>query len=283
MKKILQSPYPVLVLSWKMPLFYGLFVSLFLLFFKPFGLFKFDFESMVRISSGYGLVTFLIMCVNQFALPYFYSTIFLEKNWTVFREIIWVFWNVIIIAVFNYYYSIYIFDLEHYASLFFYFLMYTLLTSIIPVSVTILLLHNWKLKKNLRSAEEISRNLNTKMLEQKNDEKIVLYATNKKDFISTTVSDFLYIESIGNYNVIYWEEKGEVMHKKIRNTLKNMEDQLLGIHSIMRVHKAFIVNLDQIQEINGNAQGYQLTMRDEKIKIPVSRSYMKKFIAKMAI
>ena len=59
-----------------------------------------------------------------------------------------------------------------------------------------------------------------------------------------------------------------------------MEDQLLGIHSIMRVHKAFIVNLDQIQEINGNAQGYQLTMRDEKIKIPVSRSYMKKFIAK---
>ena len=70
------------------------------------------------------------------------------------------------------------------------------------------------MKKNLRSAEEISRNLNTKMLEQKNDEKIVLYATNKKDFISTTVSDFLYIESIGNYNVIYWEEKGEVMHKK---------------------------------------------------------------------
>jgi DNA-binding LytR/AlgR family response regulator len=161
--------------------------------------------------------------------------------------------------------------------------MYTLLTSIIPVSVTILLLHNWKLKKNLRSAEEISRNLNTKMLEQKNDEKIVLYATNKKDFISTTVSDFLYIESVGNYNVIYWGEKGEVMHKKIRNTLKNMEDQLLGIHSIMRVHKAFIVNLDQIQEINGNAQGYQLTMGDEKIKIPVSRTYMKKFIAKMAI
>jgi DNA-binding LytR/AlgR family response regulator len=51
----------------------------------------------------------------------------------------------------------------------------------------------------------------------------------------------------------------------------------------MRVHKAFIVNLDQIQEINGNAQGYQLTMGDEKIKIPVSRTYMKKFIAKMAI
>lgn len=73
------------------------------------------------------------------------------------------------------------------------------------------------------------------------------------------------------------------MHKKIRNTLKNMEDQLLDIHSIMRVHKAFIVNLDQIQEINGNAQGYQLTMGDEKIKIPVSRTYMKKFIAKMAI
>ena len=51
------------------------------------------------------------------------------------------------------------------------------------------------------------------MLEQKNDEKIVLYATNKKDFISTTVSDFLYrIRWKLQCNLLGRER--EVMHKK---------------------------------------------------------------------
>ena len=74
------------------------------------------------------------------------------------------------------------------------------------------------------------------------------------------LKDILFIESMENYVVIYTSTSKDVA--AIR--LKNMTGMLPG-RSFMQVHRSFIVNLSQVQAIEGN----QLIIREHKI--PVAR------------
>ena len=63
----------------------------------------------------------------------------------------------------------------------------------------------------------------------------------------------------------------------IRITLKELEEQLKPISSIFKTHRSYLVNLNAIQSISGNAQGYQLLLKNCSIIVPVSRSNISNF------
>jgi len=66
----------------------------------------------------------------------------------------------------------------------------------------------------------------------------------------------------------------KVGHKLLRSTIKQMEEQLKDHQSFIRCHRAYIVNMNQITNIEGNAQGYKLRLRKTDKDIPVSRTYI---------
>jgi DNA-binding LytR/AlgR family response regulator len=57
----------------------------------------------------------------------------------------------------------------------------------------------------------------------------------------------------------------------IRNSIREIEQQLAGITYFMRTHRAFIVNLGKVISKNGNSLGYQLKLEGSNHTIPVSR------------
>jgi DNA-binding LytR/AlgR family response regulator len=67
----------------------------------------------------------------------------------------------------------------------------------------------------------------------------------------------------------------------IRNSINNIEQQLARIPFIMRIHRAFIVNLKMIVSKRGNTLGYQLKINELDTEIPVSRNHTKTFDRKM--
>ena len=109
---------------------------------------------------------------------------------------------------------------------------------------------------------------------------MTLFASNRKDKVNLIISNLLFVESFCKYITIRWYENEMVNEKTIRNTLKDIEIQLKNFDSILRIHKSFLINLNQIKEVKGNAQGYKLVLNKGKNIVPVSRNFIKIFNTK---
>lgn len=95
-------------------------------------------------------------------------------------------------------------------------------------------------------------------------------STNEKIMLS--VFHLLYIEAVGNYvKVVHWLD-GQVRSDMLRATSKQMEDTLHTYPMIVRCHRAFIVNLGQVEHFVSKAGSMQLVMKHSHDTIPVSRS-----------
>ena len=92
------------------------------------------------------------------------------------------------------------------------------------------------------------------------------------EHVSLEISDLLYIEAVGNYVKVMQLHDGEVKTNMLRATMKQMEDTLQIYPMIVRCHRAFMVNLNQVEQISSNSRAMQLVMRHSHDAIPVSRS-----------
>lgn len=92
--------------------------------------------------------------------------------------------------------------------------------------------------------------------------------------VTLDIADLLYIEAVGNYVKVMQIHDGEVMTNVLRATMKQMEVTLQTYPMIVRCHRAFLVNLSQVEQISSHSHAMQLVMRHSHDAIPVSRSNM---------
>ncbi|MBO6033403.1 MAG: LytTR family transcriptional regulator DNA-binding domain-containing protein [Prevotella sp.] len=96
------------------------------------------------------------------------------------------------------------------------------------------------------------------------------------EHVCLEISDLLYIEAVGNYVKVCQLQDNEVHTTMLRATMKQMEDALQTYPIIIRCHRAFMVNLGQVEQISSNSRAMQLVMRHSHDAIPVSRSNISK-------
>lgn len=99
---------------------------------------------------------------------------------------------------------------------------------------------------------------------------------NTNEHVTLEVSNLLYIEAVGNYVKVAQIYRGEVKATMLRATMKQMEDELQAYPMIVRCHRAFMVNLGQVEQISSKSRAVQLVMRHSHDAIPVSRSNVNK-------
>jgi len=102
---------------------------------------------------------------------------------------------------------------------------------------------------------------------------IVLSGTTSET-VTLCTYDLLYIEAVGNYVKVCQLCDGKVHTDMLRATSKQMEDDLKDYPMIVRCHRAFLVNLGQVEKIVSKAGSMQLVMKYNHEAIPVSRSNM---------
>lgn len=91
--------------------------------------------------------------------------------------------------------------------------------------------------------------------------------------LSINKDHLLYMESADNYVSIWYMGKGGVSKYLLRNTLKAMEEHFAHTH-IVRCHRSFMVNLDQVKVAKRTKDGILLDFGVDGIPdIPVSKSY----------
>ena len=92
--------------------------------------------------------------------------------------------------------------------------------------------------------------------------------------VTLQISHLLYIEAVGNYVKVCHLRYGEVRTDMLRATMKQMEETLHDYPMIVRCHRAFLVNLGQVEQIVSHSGSTQLLIKHCHESLPVSRSNM---------
>ena len=104
---------------------------------------------------------------------------------------------------------------------------------------------------------------------------IINIKSNTSETLAVDPQDISFVEASDNYCTIYWYDSGILKNKMLRQTLKNIEEQLTSFKNIVRCHKTFMINLHQELKITGNARAHFIESRSLPIRIPISRSKSK--------
>ncbi len=269
----IHQPYPLSENRWKPIISISLFVAVFMLIFQPFGLVNLQHPYKTLLLAGYGGVTLLLLMINLLIASLILKKWFNPASWTMIKQILWLSWTLFSIGTGNYFYSALLFSFWNWHG-FIVFQVYTLAVGIIPIVVLTILRQNYSLSQNLRSAQEFNSNLHHKVDTFEN-QKLCLVADNNKAKFEIELSDLLYIESCGNYIEIFFEANSQLKNTILRSTLKRTELQLKKYPTIVKCHRAFLVNTHKIIQVKGNAQGLKLILKYTETEIPVSRNFSK--------
>ena len=126
-------------------------------------------------------------------------------------------------------------------------------------------------EEQLRAAQKITQPTQSPVAESST---MVSLTGTTSEMVTLMVPDLLYIETVGNYVKVYHLHAGKVQCDMLRATSKHMEKILEGYPMIVRCHRAFLINLHQVERIVTKAGSMQLFINHCNESIPVSRSNM---------
>lgn len=221
---------------------------------------------------NFGIITVVIALTFDFFVSNILKLRKDEPSWT-FKK--WIFYMLILltfIALGNYAYYVYLAGFKNIGWVDLWaMIIYTVAVGIFPVVFSGLIS---QIKSNQRfqlQAADLQFSFPKKEIHH---EIIHLFSDNKNQDFKVHIDDIFYIEAMQNYVSIYFQKDGKPQKELLRNTIKNMETQLQST-VLIRCHRSFIVNSDLIENVEGNAQGLRLTLKNLKdFEVPVSRKYI---------
>ena len=142
-----------------------------------------------------------------------------------------------------------------------------------PIIISINL--NRQQLKNSQKADRISSAINTK--EHQKNMLVTIETEVKSEKFVFEINSFIYAKAEGNYAEIFLKKEDKVQKLIKRIPIKNLETQLSAFPFIIKTHRSVLLNLNYIEKVTGNAQGYKVQLKDSSDTVPVSRNFIQSF------
>ncbi len=286
----LSQPYIAYTTGWhNLPLVVGssVFIFLFLSIFEPFQIYTItDSSYKWRLILGYTLVPPLCVLFMIEVLGRIFPKVYHEKGWTVASEIMFVMGLILLLSMGNFANSV----LQNsdkipatttgFLSMFF----YTGVISFFPAVAFVWFRYHRLNRFYGRPAQVIVEEVVTssasgELLSELSVEEsiLTLIAENGKDKLMILPQQLCYIEADDNYVTVVFQEEQKIRKELLRSSLGRIESQITVSH-IRRCHRSYMVNLQKVYRVSGNAQGYKLHLWQVAEPLPVSRGYAKQVI-----
>jgi hypothetical protein len=284
--EFINRPYPYeydIKTIFKQNLGIGLFIFLFLAVFVPLETQKTpgSVPSALVIKLGFGLISFALGFAYDAFIPRLFPKLFFSGQGKFKHVIAYILGILVLIGLGNALYYHWTSSADSLCHDLFMFQLYTAAIGIIPVTFTVLFDQYWHLRQHIRNAEAINRELGNHRPKGINpseeEESVTLTSNNRRETLSVPRSRLLFIKSAGNYIEVFTDENGRVKKHLLRNTIKRVDDHLGRKPFITRCHRAYLVNVWNIQKVTGDSQGFRVTVRVGGLEVPVSRGYLKQF------
>lgn len=280
---LLKQPHPAydnLKVYFRTILFIAIGVFLILYLLRPNDISRHGSEWLIlKIALLYPTAGFIMMALSTLWILGF-PGLFAQKSWNLGREIVFVayqFTSVAFVVWLVHYWIVYQNDRENSFSLWkMMFIVWT--TGFLPYILVSLTRHSLLLRKRLAVADQINMNLELSPTKTSVTTPSCLYIEDEK-IPKISNDDFLFLESIGNYLHLFCEDRGDVREFKIRETIRQFKDNNADFPNLFHSHRAFVVNLNKIIRVNGNAAGYFLCVHPKLHDVPVARSHIEELRA----
>ena len=254
----------------------GIFVTLFLYLLTPFEIGTYPGSNFL-LCVGYGIITIIISSAYDLFIT---KILKIEKDipsWTFKKWIFNVIGLITSIAVGNYLFTLFIsngllFSFEMFSQI----VMGTWIVGLLPIMFSGMMIQLRDYKANQIHASNITSNLSSanEPLPTPTSQPLTIFSSNKKNKLEVELENLLFVEAMQNYVSIDFLKEKKVEKEILRTTLSNVSQQLKDT-VIIRCHRSYLVNPNQIQNVEGNAQGLKLTLRHLNNQfIPVSRKFI---------
>ena len=252
---------------------FGIF--LFILFFQPFPLERFDFNNRLLFVAGFGGIVFLFMFLLRVAFPRIIQKNYQNGNKPVPASYLGGFIILTLCSVAFVFYLRYV----GFVSISFYIVFKIVLICLAPPVV----LKLYDVNKELIQQNESL--ISERKTIQKQIEKYEEDNLNKSiEFISETgtenltlfIAEIILIQSADNYVEIVYMDGDKFKKILIRNTLKNIELQIKQYSNFIRCHRSCIVNMHYIEKLHQDYSSHWIKIKGYQERIPVSRQYLLK-------
>ncbi|MBX2964363.1 MAG: LytTR family transcriptional regulator [Cyclobacteriaceae bacterium] len=232
-------------------------------------------------------ITFFCLAINIIVLPRFFPVWFDPVSWTVKKYILLNIGHLVIIgfaaSLVDIYYicpekTVWENIIEANSRV--------VLRGIIPIALTTLFLRNIMLQETLRDALKANKELQKiqslkKDVPKSSHSNTITLHSDTSETLSINLPDLLYVQADDNYSTVVWKNGEGIQKKLLRANLKSIESQMDNSFT-MRCHRSYLVNINAIDMVSGNTNGYKLKILDSDIAIPVSRQKGKEVLEKIS-
>ena len=251
-------------------------IFLFILFFQPFPLERFDFNNSLLFIAGLAAIIFFLMVLVRLAFPWLLQYYDGIKHVPVLPSYLDGFLMMVFSSVAFAFYLRYVGQIN----ITFYIMFKVIAICIVP-PVALRLYDTFKdLKQQNESLGKEKNLIKEQILKYEDDytdESITLIAESNSEKLTMPVSDIAFIKSADNYVQIVYREGAEFKNKLLRNTLRNIEGQITSFPSFIRCHRTCIVNKFYVDKMLKSYNNHWLTIKGYPEQLPVSRQYILMF------
>ncbi len=258
----------------------GLFIFLFLFIFQPFELQPVNESLLTKtlVYLGYGMITFIVSFLYHFLLPLLFPQIIRQEQVQIKYEILFSIGILFIIGIANAIYHNSLYPEHTILKSILYFQYFTFTIGFFPIILFLMLDVIMKQRRNLIDASKMNSEIRKQVIDKDSNSQIItLTSDNEKESMTIPTDKLLYIKSAGNYVTVYFNQNGKIHFELLRTPIKRIQSLLIDYPHILRCHRMYIINLQNINSVVGDSQGYQISLKDTSETIPVSRGYLKPF------
>ncbi|MDP2524936.1 LytTR family DNA-binding domain-containing protein [Maribacter dokdonensis] len=101
---------------------------------------------------------------------------------------------------------------------------------------------------------------------------VTIVGNNKSETLTICEADFIYAKAQQNYVDVFYKTDNGMQQETFRNTLSNIMKQL---PKAWQVHRSYLVNLDYLESVEGNARKRYIRISTTEETIPISQIYYK--------
>lgn len=282
---LLSAPYPTYYSRWKAVVIPSLIIFFMLYVFRPFGIAHMGVWLLPAVLL-FTLVSLLSSLFFFCLLPLLFPVWFDERHWTVGRHLLLLSGMLLLIAVGVWGVNCWLCGFWLDVSFLLHAVGWVSLLALFPTAAFAMWNQNLLLKRNLKDASAMNHALMQRLAAEGQEEgatggnagqRLRLVGDTRESLLEVDVRDVLYAESCGNYVKMVFRDSDErmVTSRLLRLTMKQVEEGMSIAPRLVRCHRAYIVNMEQVQRVEGNSQGYRLQLNGVEEEIPVSRAYTK--------
>lgn len=248
-------------------------VFLFILFFQPFPLEKFDFDNSLLFVAGFGAMVFFFMFLISILFPWISEKNNSNGNESTLRSYLEGLIITILCSVAFTFYLRYVGSVH----ISFYIVFKVVLICLVPPAALKLYYGYGELirqNESLVAERKMIQKKIEKYEEENLNKSITFVSESGTESLTLLIAEIIYVQSADNYVEIVFNEEENIRKKLIRNTLKNVEIQLKQYSNFIRTHRTCIVNLHYVEKLHRDFSSHSVSVKGFNEKLPVSRQYL---------